>query len=159
MLIVGLIDVFRASFLVIPLLFLVMELSVIIRNVSTHKQLTFKSIGQIFKSLLLLAAGALFLRLLSLLPGVGLSSAGVGALAILISTNDPTLKVLCPFLAPGIAKISSLLNEINLLDNQFMKSVRENRSIEERQEEERVIEIDEDDKDIPKATTQVSRRR
>jgi hypothetical protein len=139
MLVIGLVDVFRTSFLVIPILFLLMELSSIIRNISSNKQLTFKSIGQIFKSLLLLMVGALFLRFLSLLPGVGLSSAGVGILALLISTNDPTLKVLCPFLAPNIAKISSLLNEIDILDNKFMTSVRENKRSENIQEEERVV--------------------
>jgi hypothetical protein len=133
MLVIGLIDIFRSSFLVLPLLYLVMELSIIIRGITKDKTITMKSFSQIIKSLLLLLFGSFFLQLISFLPGVGLSSAGIGIIALFISSSNSMLKTMSPLIAPNISKLSILLNEIDFLDSQFMKTIQTNRETEQNQ--------------------------
>jgi hypothetical protein len=133
-----LIDIFRSSFLVLPLLFLVMEISVLIREFTAQKTITLRSLSHILKSLLLLTFGGFFLRLIAMLPGVGLSSAAAGAIALFISSSEPMLKSLSPLIAPNISKLSVLLDEIDFLDGQFMNSIRSNREKEQSQSRSRV---------------------
>jgi hypothetical protein len=54
-------------------------------------------------------------------------------IALFISSSNSILKTMSPLIAPNISKLSILLNEIDFLDSQFMKTIQTNRETEQNQ--------------------------
>lgn len=108
----SLMDFIKSTVFVIPILMLLAEIGIVIRNIN-EKKITMQSIVQIAKSTLLLFLIGVALRIIGMLPGVSITALLLGGIAIFVSMIEPVLKHLTPYIAPNITTISIINQQID----------------------------------------------
>lgn len=124
LLFVGLIDFFRSGLFILPILTLLAEIALIVQKINNKSGFSPENIIKLLKSSLLLMVAAMAIRIIGMLPGLGYSTSMLGLLIFIISSVDPLLKLLCPYVAPNMAQLSSFAQRMETLENQVTESVR-----------------------------------
>jgi hypothetical protein len=119
----GLIELIRPVVLLYPAWLLISEAVLITKQVQTAEKLEAKSVMQVIKALLVLAATLLQLRIVSLLPGIGYSCLVLGVVCFFISQSDSLLKPLTPLLAENLHKIDQGIDVFTQVQSTFLQRV------------------------------------
>jgi hypothetical protein len=123
LLFVGLVDLFRSTLFILPVLTLLAEIALIVQKVNSKSGFTPENAVKLIKSSLLLIVAAIAVRTIGMLPGLGYSTSMFAIVILVISSVDPLLKLVCPFVAPNMAQISSFITKMESLENQLTSSV------------------------------------
>jgi hypothetical protein len=123
LLFVGLVDLFRSTLFILPVLTLLAEIALIIQKVNSKSGFTPETIIKLIKSSLLLIVATITVRTIGMLPGLGYTTSMFAVVLFVISSVDPLLKLACPFVAPNMAQISLFIHKMESLENQITTSV------------------------------------
>jgi hypothetical protein len=109
---IGLMEIVRPILLIWPMWLLISEVLVMVKGINEKKGLTPHSVMQLCKTALLAAILYLLVSVMALMPGVGYSCLGVAGLGAVVSSSDPLLKQVCPYIAPNLAAMNEFINLI-----------------------------------------------
>lgn len=103
---------------------LLAEIALIVQKVNDKSGFSPENLIQLLKSSMLLIVVALFVRIIGLLPGLGYSASILGVFIFIVTSVDPILKLICPYVAPNMAKLSTFVQRMEALENELTNTMK-----------------------------------